>query len=113
MLLLRTSLPDIVGTIICALAWNLFVDWEEYGDTSTTRTATRRLDLMVNPRLLLDIDDAMVSDSNPARTDGRGLDYERCARLHNYLVAYGWMAYHQRSPDDLDELLARATFFDR
>jgi hypothetical protein len=68
---------------------------------------------MANPRLLLDIDDALVSDSSPARTDGRGLDYERCARLHNYLVAYGWMAYHQRSADDLDELLACPTSFER
>ncbi|RAO64964.1 uncharacterized protein BHQ10_000976 [Talaromyces amestolkiae] len=68
---------------------------------------------MANPRLLLDIDDALVSDLNPARTDTEGLDYERCARLHNYLVAYGWMAYHQRSPEDLDELLARPKYFER
>lgn len=68
---------------------------------------------MVNPQLLLDIDDALLSDSNPARTDGRSLEYERCARLHNYLVAYGWMAHHQRDAQDLDELLNRPSFFER
>jgi hypothetical protein len=67
---------------------------------------------MANPQHLLDIDDALVSHSNPARTDGRSLDYERCARLHNYLVAYGWMAYHQRSAQDLEELLTRPSFFE-
>lgn len=65
---------------------------------------------MANPQRLLDIDDALVSDSNPARTDGRSLDYERCARLHNYLVAHGWMAYHGRNAQDLDELLTRPRY---
>jgi hypothetical protein len=37
---------------------------------------------------LLDIEDALVSEENPARDDST-FDYERCARLHNYLVAYG------------------------
>lgn len=109
----RTRLFDIVRIIICALAWWFSAYLEEDGDASTAGTATSRLDLMANPRLIFDVDDVLVSDSNPARNDGRGLDYARCARLHNYLVAYGWMAYHQRGPEDLDELLTRPTFFER
>ena len=68
--------------------------------------------IMTTPQQLLDIDDALVSDSNPARTGGP-LDYERCARLHNYLVAYGWMAYHGREAQDLEELFSRPSFFER
>lgn len=67
---------------------------------------------MTTTQQLLDIDDALVSDSNPARTDW-SLDYERCARLHNYLVAYGWMAHHRREAHDLHELLSRPSFFER
>lgn len=46
--------------------------------------------MSMTPRQVLDIEDALVSDDNPARNDGI-LDFKRCARLHNYLVAYGWM----------------------
>ncbi|GLI73656.1 hypothetical protein PoHVEF18_001876 [Penicillium ochrochloron] len=67
--------------------------------------------LTSTPQGLLDIDDALVSESNPARTDGT-FDHERCARLHNYLVAYGWMANHEREVDDLQELLSRPSFFE-
>ncbi|KAJ5389941.1 uncharacterized protein N7496_001009 [Penicillium cataractarum] len=67
--------------------------------------------LTSTPQTLLDIDDALVSESNPAREDGT-FDYERCARLHNYLVAYGWMAHHEREVDDLQELLSRPSFFE-
>lgn len=63
---------------------------------------------MATLQQLLDIEDALVSEQHPARTDGP-LDYERCARLHNYLVVYGWMACQQ----DLDELLNRPSFFER
>lgn len=41
---------------------------------------------------LLNIEDALVSDDHPARDDGT-VDYGRCARLHNYLVAYAWMVH--------------------
>ncbi|KAJ5975131.1 hypothetical protein N7481_008838 [Penicillium waksmanii] len=61
------------------------------------------------PQQILDIEDALVSDENPAR-DG-ALDYERCARLHNYLVAYGWMARHERDTPDLDALASEEWFF--
>jgi hypothetical protein len=67
---------------------------------------------MITPQQLLDIDDALVSESYPARTDG-ALDYERCARLHNYLVAYGLRAYHERGMQDLDKSLKRPSFFER
>ncbi|CAI7569143.1 unnamed protein product [Penicillium manginii] len=55
------------------------------------------------PQQILDIKDALVSNENPARDNGT-LDYERCARLHNYLVAYGWMARNKRDTPDLDAL---------
>ncbi|GAD95925.1 hypothetical protein PVAR5_4573 [Paecilomyces variotii No. 5] len=55
------------------------------------------------PEQILDIEDALVSQSNPARIDG-SLDYERCARLHNYLVAYGWMTRHRQETPDLNAL---------
>ncbi|KAJ6018172.1 hypothetical protein N7451_001551 [Penicillium sp. IBT 35674x] len=61
------------------------------------------------PEQILDIEDALVSDENPPRYDGT-LDYERCARLHNYLVAYGWMARHGKDTHDLDAL-AREKWF--
>jgi hypothetical protein len=39
----------------------------------------------------VDISRWLVTSSKPPRqTDG--LDYERCAALHNYIVAYGWIA---------------------
>lgn len=39
------------------------------------------------PEQIVDIEDALVSDENLAR-DEDTLDFQRCARLHNYLVAY-------------------------
>jgi hypothetical protein len=62
------------------------------------------------PERILDVEDALVSDENPARDDDT-LDYERCARLHNYLVAYGWMARHGRDTPDLDALGRERWFF--
>ncbi|KAJ5277799.1 hypothetical protein N7524_003952 [Penicillium chrysogenum] len=62
------------------------------------------------PQQILDIEDALVSDDNPACDDGT-LDYERCARLHNYLVAYGWMARNGRDTPDLDALASEKWFF--
>ncbi|THX78588.1 hypothetical protein D6D04_05691 [Aureobasidium pullulans] len=38
-----------------------------------------------------EIRDQLISDHNPAR-DGREMDYERCAALHNAIVKYGWTA---------------------
>lgn len=61
------------------------------------------------PQQILDIEDALVSDSSPAR-DGT-LDYERCARLHNSLVAYSWMAHHKRDTPDLNTLASEEWFF--
>lgn len=57
---------------------------------------------MVHP--LLDIQDALVSEASPPRSDG-SLDVARCARLHNYLVALSWMERHGKGPEHLDELL--------
>ncbi|KAJ5215414.1 uncharacterized protein N7498_001821 [Penicillium cinerascens] len=62
------------------------------------------------PQPILDIEDALVSDDNPARDDGT-LDYERCARLLNYLVAYGWMTRNGRETPDLDALASEKWFF--
>ncbi|KAJ6000203.1 hypothetical protein N7481_000612 [Penicillium waksmanii] len=61
---------------------------------------------------ILDIEDALVSDENPPRDNGT-LEYERCARLHNYLAAYGWMARNgKEAPElDLDALAAEKRFF--
>ncbi|KAJ6114474.1 hypothetical protein N7486_000252 [Penicillium sp. IBT 16267x] len=64
----------------------------------------------VTPQQILDIEDAIVSEQNPPRDDGT-LDYERCARLHNYLVAYGWMARHGKDMPDLDALAREKWFF--
>ncbi|KAJ5720810.1 uncharacterized protein N7483_008744 [Penicillium malachiteum] len=58
------------------------------------------------PDQILDINDALVSDENPARENGT-LDYERCARLHNYIVACGWMAHHGQYTPDLDAIASR------
>jgi hypothetical protein len=35
-----------------------------------------------------EIEALLVTDANPARTDLDGMDYERCAALHNYLLDY-------------------------
>lgn len=64
----------------------------------------------MTPQQVLDIEDALVSDENPARDDGI-LDYERCARLHNYLVAYGWMARNGKDMPDLDALASERWLF--
>lgn len=61
---------------------------------------------------LLDIEDALVTEQRPARSDGP-LDYERCARLHNYLAVYGWMAVAGEHEQGLDELLGRPSFLER
>ena len=52
---------------------------------------------------ILDIEDALISHKYSARGEDT-LDYERCARLHNYLVAYGWMARHGRATPVLDAI---------
>ncbi|KAJ5637428.1 hypothetical protein N7490_007307 [Penicillium lividum] len=62
------------------------------------------------PRDVFDIEDALVTDANPG-LDDYFLDYERCARLHNYLVAYGWMARHEWERPGLDELANRPRRF--
>ncbi|KAJ5917341.1 hypothetical protein N7466_010895 [Penicillium verhagenii] len=63
------------------------------------------------PKQILDIEDALVTDDNPPRYINDGtLDYERCARLHNYLVAYDWMARHRTDTPKLDAL-AREKWF--
>lgn len=41
---------------------------------------------------LPDITSVLVTPDNPPRDDIEGIDYERCAALHNYLVQYGWLA---------------------
>lgn len=53
---------------------------------------------------LMDIRDSLVVPANPPRDDGN-LDWERCAKLHNFLVALGWMAAMGKETDDLDELM--------
>ncbi|KAJ5937712.1 hypothetical protein N7454_004054 [Penicillium verhagenii] len=63
------------------------------------------------PEQILDIEDALVTDGNPPRfVNDVTLDYERCARLHNYLVAYNWMARHKKYTPDMDAL-AREKWF--
>lgn len=47
-----------------------------------------------------DINDALVTASNPARSDG-SLDHARCAALHNYLLRHGWLA-GGRAEEDLE-----------
>ena len=41
---------------------------------------------------LPDVNGIFVAAENPSRTDLSGMDYERCAALHNYLVQYAWIA---------------------
>lgn len=64
------------------------------------------------PEQIVDIEDALVSDKNPAR-DEDTLDFERCARLHNYLVAYAYMARNGKNTPDLDALASESWFFNR
>lgn len=103
---------------ICFCLWLFFADYlnskdpRESSISSSNNSFGVHLSAMTTPHRLLDIEDALVSESNPARTDGP-LDYERCARLHNYLVAYGWMAWHGRGEQDLDELLSQPSFYER
>jgi hypothetical protein len=49
---------------------------------------------------LPDIDSMLVTADNPARADLPGMDYTRCAALHNYLVLYAWVA-EGRTPASL------------
>ena len=41
---------------------------------------------------LPDITSLLVRPDNPPRDDVEGMDYARCAALHNYLVQYAWLA---------------------
>ncbi|KAL2118601.1 hypothetical protein VTJ04DRAFT_8261 [Mycothermus thermophilus] len=41
---------------------------------------------------LPNIDSVLVTLDHPARTDLDGMDYTRCAALHNWLVTYAWLA---------------------
>ncbi|KAJ5637382.1 hypothetical protein N7490_007261 [Penicillium lividum] len=41
---------------------------------------------------LPDITSLLVRPDNPPRDDVEGMDYARCAALHNYLVKYAWLA---------------------
>lgn len=59
---------------------------------------------------ILNVEGALVTEDNPARNNGT-LDYERSARLHNYLVAYGWMARYGREAPDLDALASQPFYF--
>lgn len=61
---------------------------------------------------LLDIEDVLVTPTNPARADGN-LDVARCAKLHNHLVALSWMERHQKSAQELNELTdSHRSYFD-
>ncbi|KEQ62034.1 uncharacterized protein M437DRAFT_50844 [Aureobasidium melanogenum CBS 110374] len=51
-----------------------------------------------------DVRHLLVGDANPAREEG-GLDYERCAALHNAIVRHGWTACG-RSLDTLPTVTA-------
>lgn len=97
--------------LIALLGWLLIS--RENDDPGEFILANNRSSLLLTttPQRLLDIDDALVSESNPARTDGT-FDHERCARLHNYLVAFGWIAHHERGVEDLHELLSQPSFFE-
>ncbi|KAJ5803687.1 uncharacterized protein N7503_006137 [Penicillium pulvis] len=41
---------------------------------------------------LPDISEFLVTPDNPPRDDLEGIDYVRCAALHNYLIHYTWLA---------------------
>ncbi|KAI0379584.1 hypothetical protein F5Y04DRAFT_126078 [Hypomontagnella monticulosa] len=55
------------------------------------------------------VDSLLVTVNNPARADllGTGMDYARCAALHNYLVHHAWIS-EGRIPAGLDD---NNTFF--
>ena len=38
------------------------------------------------------IENLKVSEENPPRDDLDGLDFQRCAALHNAIIEHGWMA---------------------
>ncbi|KOS17985.1 hypothetical protein ESCO_003117 [Escovopsis weberi] len=61
---------------------------------------------------LLDIGDQLVVRGKPTTSWPGKLDIDRCVALFNYLVAVGWMAYHGKGPEDLDELVKRPSYFD-
>ncbi|KAJ5840483.1 hypothetical protein EN45_099800 [Penicillium chrysogenum] len=60
------------------------------------------------PEQTLNIEYALVSEGNPHASMA---DYERCARLHNHLVAYGWMARDGQETLNLDELASQPSIF--
>ena len=74
--------------------------------------SSRSSTLIMNttPEQILDIEDALVTHENPAR-DEDTLDFQRCARLHNYLVAYAYMARNNTNTPDLDALANETWFF--
>lgn len=41
---------------------------------------------------LPDVSDLLITAHKPARSDLLGMDHERCAALHSYLVHYAWVA---------------------
>ncbi|OTB01947.1 hypothetical protein M426DRAFT_323043 [Hypoxylon sp. CI-4A] len=53
------------------------------------------------------LDGLLVTAENPARADPSGMDYTRCAALHNYLVRYAWLSEGR----DLASLDDHNTFF--
>ncbi|KAI2465294.1 hypothetical protein F4781DRAFT_35967 [Annulohypoxylon bovei var. microspora] len=56
---------------------------------------------------LPNMNDLLVTTENPARADLLGMDYARCAALHNYLVQYAWVS-EGRAPASL---YSNSTFF--
>lgn len=101
----------VVPALIALLGWRLVA--RDNGQPGEFILANNRSSLLLatTPQRLLDIDDALVSETNLARVDGT-FDYERCARLHNYLVAYGWMKFNEQDPGDLTDLLNAPSFFE-
>ncbi|KAI1105615.1 hypothetical protein F4804DRAFT_125090 [Jackrogersella minutella] len=49
---------------------------------------------------LPNVNHLLVTADNPARADLLGMDFARCAALHNYLVHYAWVS-EGRAPADL------------
>lgn len=101
----------INAVLLAVESWNLFHPINsEYQPCSIGIGKT----VMPTTQPLLDIADALVSDSDshPARSDGT-LDHERCARLHNYLVACGWIAESGRGTQAVDDFSNWPSFFER
>ncbi|KAI1449061.1 hypothetical protein F5Y02DRAFT_248348 [Annulohypoxylon stygium] len=64
--------------------------------------------MAMNVSQLLNIDSLLVTAANPARVDVQlGMEYERCAGLHNYLVQHAWMSEGR----ELADLPGSNTFF--